>query len=86
MLERYVYLSRHDASGRAVALLNRSASWSPRSTDAAIDDIESRRVRYLIDWVSGPVELEVRHGPDGAQLDAPGPDGLPGGLKELPRA
>lgn len=86
MFERYVYFSRFDAHDHPVALLNRTASWSPRDVDGVIDDIESNRVRYIIEWASGPVEIRVRLGRSGPELAAAGPGGWPDGLKELPRA
>lgn len=89
MLTRRVYWRRASSRGDdVVALLARTAEWSPRTAREVADDIESGRVRYVIEWEGGGVEVVARKGPDGAaRLDAPGPLGEPtGGLAALPTA
>ena len=87
MLTREVYWCRLDARGRPAALVSRTASWSPRTAEEVAADIVAGRARYVVPWEGGPAEVVVRRTPGGGHaLDAPGPDGRPGGLTELPTA
>ena len=87
MIDRYVHRCRVDEDGLVVALSCRSSSWSPRSVPAVIEDLESGRFRYLVDWESGTEEVHLSPDPRalGRQvLDVRSPDGRPGGLAQLP--
>ena len=87
MLTREVTWCRRAADGDPVALVSRTASWSPRTAAEVAADIEAGRARYVISWEGGPAEILVRLAPDGgASLDALGPDGRFGGLALLPGA
>lgn len=84
MIERLVFQSRKDAKGRIVALGHRGQRWSPRAVDEVIADIRSGRHRYVIPWEQGRALVVVVEDSGSSRLDAPTPDGTPGGLQELP--
>lgn len=88
MIDRFVYRCRRDQRGRVLALVCHSAEWSPRPLAGVLDDLDSRRYRYLIPWEGGlspvvPVDAAPEF-PGQRSLDAGGPDGAPGGLASLP--
>lgn len=67
--------------GHIVALVSRGAEWSPRPAAEAASDITQGRVRYVVNWDSGPVAVTVS---DTGDLEARGPGDRPGGLLLLP--
>lgn len=85
-LERHVYRQRSDPSGALRALVATSAPWSPRQVADAVVDIESGRVRYVVDWGGGPLAVVVVRDEGDPRLDVLGPDGAAGGLSSLPPA
>lgn len=82
MIERRVFQTRKGADGSVVAVGHRGAPWSPRPVELVAEDIASGRVVYLVPWARA--EVRVALDPGGKGVDAPGPDGLPGGLRQLP--
>ncbi len=81
MRVRTVLQSRKARDGTVTALVNKCEDWSPRSVDDVLKDLASERYRYVVPWSSGAAVVEPTV--PGA-LDAPGPDGRPGGLRTLP--
>jgi hypothetical protein len=80
MIERVVNQSRKTPTGSVTALVNRGEEWSPRTVSEVVADIRSGRVRYVVPWPSGTVDVRV----DGGRLVVARPDGLDGGLDLLP--
>lgn len=87
MIDRYVYRCRRDRTGNVIALECHTAEWSPRHLSNVLDDLDSRRFRYLVPWETGDAEIVALHSPgaSGARtLAVVGPDGSPDGLLALP--
>ena len=68
MADRAVTQTGKDADGDITRLCNPGKSWSPRSKQDAIDDIESGDYTYYVPWNSGRTEIRVVDGPNGKYL------------------
>ena len=69
MARRAVIRTGKDKDGDIISLCNPEESWSPRSKQDAISDIESGTHIYYVPWTSGPhTEIEVVNGPRGKYL------------------
>ena len=68
MADRAVRTTRKNIQGDITALCDDYASWSPRSKQEAISDIENRFHTYHVPWQSGRTEIRVAIGPTGKYL------------------
>jgi len=68
MAEREVTQTRKNHDGDIIALCNPGDSWSPRSKQDAIRDIETKTHRYYVPWSDGRTEIHVVNGPTGKYL------------------
>lgn len=68
MASREVSATSKDRDGDILALCNPSEWWSPRSKAAAIQDIESGRHAYYVQWTDGRTAIRVVDGPTGKYL------------------
>lgn len=59
MADRYVKRTKKDKDGDILALCNSGESWSPRSKQDAINDIEKKLHRYFVVW-SSTTKTEIR--------------------------
>lgn len=85
VIRRVVLAARLGVDGTPIALGNRGESWSPRSACDVASDISAGRFSYVVPWGGAAAVVTARRGDGGAWLlEAPGPDGAPGGLALLP--
>lgn len=68
MADRAVTRTGKDVDGDITKLCNLGQSWSPRSKQGAISDIESGSHTYYVPWKSGRTEIRVVNGPNGKYL------------------
>jgi hypothetical protein len=68
MADREVTGTGKDASDIITALCNESASWSPRSKEDAIRDIDSEAHTYHVKWPEKRTEIRVVKGSTGKYL------------------
>lgn len=68
MADRAVTRTGKDVDGDITRLCNPGESWSPRSKQDAIYDIESGNHTYYVPWNSGRTEIRVVPGPNGKYL------------------
>ena len=64
MADRAVIRTGKDRDGDITKLCYPEASWSPRSKQDAIYDIESRTHTYYVPWPEGRTEIRVVRDPE----------------------
>ena len=85
MADRPVSQTRKDTSGDITALCHPGESWSPRSKNDAINDIDSGTHRYYVDWPGGKrTWIRVVNGPSGKYLRTDRDDTTRNNLDDLP--
>ena len=85
MADRQVTATGKDKDGDITKLCNPGETWSPRSKDEAIDDIEKGRHSYFVRTRSaGRTNIEVVNGPNGKYLRTHGDSTTGNNLDELP--
>ena len=84
MSDRAVRKVKKDRDGDIIALCDDNAAWSPRSSSAAIRDIESRIHTYFVPWQSGRTEIRVVDGLTGKYLRTDRDNTEMNNLDELP--
>jgi hypothetical protein len=69
MIERRITKIKKNKEGDIVALCNSEAYWSPRNLEKVIEDIEIRKVSYIVHWEDDTItKIELVNGPSGKYL------------------
>jgi Protein of unknown function (DUF3892) len=68
MADREVKRTNKNLSNVITALCNPGATWSPRTKEDAIQDIESGTHTYHVQWHEKRTEIQVVNGADGKYL------------------
>lgn len=84
MADRAVTKTGKDRDGDITKLCYPAASWSPRSKQDAIYDIESRTHTYYVPWPEGRTEIRVVRGPSGKYLRTDRDNTTRNNLDDLP--
>ena len=68
MSDRAVRKTRKDQDGDILALCDGASTWSPRTKQDAIHDIENGIHTYYVPWTGGRTEIRVVQGANGKYL------------------
>jgi len=84
MASREVRRTGKDSEGDIRSLCNAGELWSPRSKAGAIDDIESGRHTYYVQWPEKRTDIRVVNGPTGKYLRTDRDSTTKNNLDDLP--